>query len=444
MASQNYNRNIFTNVRKWDSTLSYTGIKLTGKINQVNGQDYPLVDAIDIDWDGAFLESMSTYINTTEELIYNLNLIGRQGNDTAYSLTHDYLSLSYYAYLFEVNKQDMIDLIEEKSQYAITYIEDNVVSDLITKYEILNEISDFVVDRSRYIEIDYSDIVSEDGQEVIGTSEYYIYYNHAFVKVDNEYILSHPDDKYYYFLIHDMVMINKSISAIAEILGVNTYSEISMSYTGGMLGDINRVSQNITRIYELLASDHEYIDSAYELAYNATVKNNQQDNVLEMAYANTYLNTEKIGYHTSYNVYKLVEEWNQDVIDKIHDDGNIVYVKDDDGNLVAMTYNSNYQGDCWIHYSKIPGTGIELEIENISDLISDNSYLLYWLSAQNDNEDYVKISLTPSMRVDPHRKITLSMVESNVERMTGSITRGVVTENSLVNSFAYFLNWKIL
>ena len=161
MSKFSYNSNIFTNINKSDNNGNPLGILVSGKFNQLNDRWYPILDAIDIDWDGAFVENLNTYINTTEELILALNLLGYQSNSISYSLANDYLTLSYYSYLNDKNREEMVDLITYLSSYSISYIEDVVMSDLLHKYDVLSEISEFVIDRSRYIEIDYNLIVKD-------------------------------------------------------------------------------------------------------------------------------------------------------------------------------------------------------------------------------------------------------------------------------------------
>lgn len=76
-----YSTNIFTNVNKYvndgKGKVTYTGILIASKLNQKNGCDYPLLDAVDIDWDGAWIESMETYLYTTENLIAVLDKLNR-------------------------------------------------------------------------------------------------------------------------------------------------------------------------------------------------------------------------------------------------------------------------------------------------------------------------------------------------------------------------------
>lgn len=81
-----YNSNIFTNVNKYvddgKGKVTYTGILIASKLNQKNGCDYPLLDAIDIDWNGAWIESMGSYLYTTENLIEILDRLNRSNESS--------------------------------------------------------------------------------------------------------------------------------------------------------------------------------------------------------------------------------------------------------------------------------------------------------------------------------------------------------------------------
>ena len=65
MAKLSYSER-FTNVKKYDEAGSYIGLQIVSKLNQKNGQDYKLLDSIDIDWNGAWLAVANAYINNTE------------------------------------------------------------------------------------------------------------------------------------------------------------------------------------------------------------------------------------------------------------------------------------------------------------------------------------------------------------------------------------------
>lgn len=57
--------------------ISYKGILVASKFNQKNGQDYPLLDLVDIDFNGAWISSMNTYLKTSYDLIYVLDALNQ-------------------------------------------------------------------------------------------------------------------------------------------------------------------------------------------------------------------------------------------------------------------------------------------------------------------------------------------------------------------------------
>lgn len=77
-----FNTEIYTNLNKYvndgKGKFTYTGILLSSKINQKNGQDYKLFDMSDADWNGAWISTMGdTYLNTTEDLLEVINSLNR-------------------------------------------------------------------------------------------------------------------------------------------------------------------------------------------------------------------------------------------------------------------------------------------------------------------------------------------------------------------------------
>lgn len=71
-----YDSNFFPDVNKQiisGDKVAYTGILVASKFNQKNGQDYPLLDVVDIDFNGAWISSMNTYLKTSYDLIYVLD-----------------------------------------------------------------------------------------------------------------------------------------------------------------------------------------------------------------------------------------------------------------------------------------------------------------------------------------------------------------------------------
>lgn len=439
MSKFSYNSNIFTNINKTDNNGNPFGILVSGKFNQLNDRWYPILDAIDIDWDGAFVENLNTYINTTEELILALNLLSYQSNSISYSLSNYYLTLSYYSYLNDKNREEMVDLITYLSSYSISYIEDVVMSDLLHKYDVLSEISEFVIDRSRYIEIDY-DLIVKDGK-IIRPNRYYVEHNNVFEEVDYEYILTHPDEQYYDFLIHDIINLNNAVSVLNEAVGKEEYNIYTNTYSyTGLFERVNNINNNVIQVSELL-------DETY-----ATVQDLQEDNqnihdILETSYANIVSNTEKIGYHTTYNVYKAIDEYTPEIMNYIQSQGGVVYYKDPETeSYIATTYHQNYTGQYYVHYNKIKGTGLSYEIEELGNSIQDNTYILYKLDAESRVDD-ISLTITPNKNIvdkTQERTIILNANISDVDDITGEITDGLITKTALINSFSYTMNWEIL
>ena len=108
----------FTNVDKWDSEGSYKGILLAGKLNQKNGEDYKLVDAIDIDWNGGWIKSFNTYINTSDELLNIIDRLNRNNevdsllnNVNSLNQTVQSISTSY------ITKNNLAEILEEYQNF---------------------------------------------------------------------------------------------------------------------------------------------------------------------------------------------------------------------------------------------------------------------------------------------------------------------------------------
>ena len=103
-----YNKEIFTNVNKYtefNGKITYNGILVASKLNQKNGQEYALIDSIDIDWNNAWVSSFgdSTYLNTTEDLINLLNLLNRYQILILGLMPHRYLATNFYYINFHIN-----------------------------------------------------------------------------------------------------------------------------------------------------------------------------------------------------------------------------------------------------------------------------------------------------------------------------------------------------
>lgn len=302
MAKLTYNEAIFTNVHKYDETsYSYTGLQIASKLNQKNGQGYKLIDAIDIDWDGAWLETAQTYINTSEDLITAINDIAdlselqwvkdkiNELDDTVENILSTYVTkseleeilghyqkpitggehitinedneVSTYGLLTPEEASDIYTTLEEFGVFS-NYIYENyynkaettevaiqrateainaiVIKNADDRYSDLEKISDWILSQSSFIPVDYDSIITD------GSIKYYIYdsENDKYILVDNEYISSHPDEQYYIEKENNIDTIRERVDRLDEVIGFKIYDENleRYTYTEGLLNDVNDLS----------------------------------------------------------------------------------------------------------------------------------------------------------------------------------------------------------
>ena len=434
MANLTYNPNIFTNINKYDKDHNYRGIFVTGKFNQKNGQDFKILDAIDIDWDGAYVQKLNTYFYTTEDVINAFNLLGT--NDET---LNDYLNDNFvtYSYLYDnhYNKDEINNIIDENKENII----DTILGPVNENYNTLYKISEWIIDKSRYIKTDYINIV-ENGH-LINDKDYYIYLgNNQYEKVNEEYILANPYIDYYEFVFNDVIDLSASLAELRNKIGEEVYNPITKEYTYSGIyinihnldDNINYLSERVDDIEDLLDITYTTSNNSYYLAYNA--------------YITSKSNEKTIGYPTKNNIYEKIEKWDNDVLIKIANNDNKVWAYNEDENLYYKTsYDPNYNGDYYLYYSVIPGTGLIKDIEDLNYKYNENSKLLYKLNIKNNDTSYLNLYLEPfSYTNNISRTIKGGIVESLVDLDLGDISKGVITNNSLVNSFTYVFNWEIL
>ena len=395
-----YNRSIFTKVNKWDNEYSYNGILVSGKLNQLNGQGYKILDVIDLDWDGAYINNLNSYIYTTEDLI---KVLDKYADNFSY-IGANYVKYSYLNDFIEETNENIENLIDDRATYIQSYVLENIIEALTFDYDILNSISDLILDRTKYIEINYDDIDFNDP-----TAEYYIYEDNEYKLVDFDYIRNHPDQTYYEFLIKDIIKLQKNYNILRDIVGSKEYNEIDDSYTyTGLQEDIYNINNDIAYLTE-------YTDQSYYYAYTA--------------YNTSNINKERIGYHSIYNIYEVCK-------DPANYDGQL-YVYDNESYIPA-SYNSLYNGDYYVYYPKIDGTGIEKELEDIKDKISNST-----IEANNLDPENVIFNINND-GINNKKIINLGIKKSELNKESGDISYGIVTTETLIDSFTYFYEWKLL
>ena len=415
---------IFTKVHKWDEEYTYLGIQVTGKFNQHNGQDFYILDAIDIDWNGAYVEKLNTYVYSTEDLIRLFNLLEQHSID---------IENNYFT------KAEFNEMIDDIGDNIAVVVENKVFENLINRYEVLNAISDILIDKTKYLEIDYNNIVKDGKLTQYAKSRDFFYWDEArniFVQVqDKNDIINNPDETYYIFLLGDIVKLNEDIFDIKEIIGEEKYNNISDSYTyTGFYNRFNNIETNISYISNYLDNNTETTIEAYNYAYTSYIT----------SYNNSYL----IGQHTQYKVYKKVEDLNsQEFKDYLLNNRNYIWILDPDTNTyTSILYENNPNYDYYMYYNKINGYGIEKEIEDITNTISDNSYILYKLSINSKNSNLIA-TITPSKdstNKTQERTIGLNLKNSNIDSENGNITEGIINHENMINGVSYLFSWKII
>lgn len=435
MAALSYNHNIFTNIHKWDEEYTYLGIQVSGKLNQYNGQDYKILDAIDIDWDGAYVKALNSYVYTTEDLINLFNRLGEFDDTINNNLIQNYYNKEEFQNIFEEFQQSIDDRFNEN----IDIVTEEITNNLLNRYEILAAISDVLIDQTRYLKVPYEQIVQNSELTNYGQTRSFFTHDDTtgmFSEVKDKYqIITNPNEDYYIFIMDDIIKLNDTTELHSNIIGEEIYDETTNTYSyTGFYNRFNIIETDLSYISEYLDNNTETTIEAYNYAYNSYIISNE--------------NKEKIGYHTRYNVYEKIEDLqSQQFTDYLTHNNNNIWIKDpnDDSKYISIHYSGNPNYEYYILHEKIPGTGIEKEIEDINVQIEDNSYLLYHLHAES-NSTYVSLNIYPENNINKtiDRTITIDLTNSYVNDNTGEITYGIANQNTIIDSVSYLFSWKIL
>ena len=427
-----YNTNIFTQVNKWDKNGNPYGVLVSGKLNQYNQQGYPIIDAIDIDWNGAYVKNLNCYLYTTEDLINCLNI--------SYANFNNYVSGSYLGYV--------INNIQGDFSYFANFTE-QIYDDNQNTYNYLKELDyylhtlDIALDNFKYITLDnisffsirYSEILDLNTNTFRYPEREYFLFDHTsyeYYSVDKNFILNNPNEIYYMSAVLNIKEDMERIQNIDEFIGKIEYDESEDVYTyTGLLEKLHNYDIELEEIDTKL-------DMAYEMAYTSYA---YIDGIIKQV----KINTENIGYHTSYNIYKPINQLTQQELNNyLALNNNKVYYKNNDGDYLITSYNQTYDGEYYVHYNVIKGSGIEREIEILEDKIYDNSYLLYKLNTKSNTPEYISLYIGPNTPGSQERTIETSLKLTNINPSTGDATQGLVTNSSLKDSFSYIFNWEIL
>lgn len=430
MSAIRYNSRVFTNVKKFDNNNNPLGVLVSGKLNQYNGQGYPILDSIDIDWNGAFVKNLDTYLNTTEDLINCLNI--------SYSNFNNYVTLSQ----FQDNIQTINDNIDQKLDfsYAYTYTKFEEAINLINDVRTEIDFGSKQINHEYYYEVNYNDIVNDD--KLLYDKKYYIFNKQSdqYITVSPQEIIFNPDRKYYINVIEDVLGISDDMNTVVDQIGYIKYDEDNDIYTYyGIIGKLHEYETLFNTIYDLAEHTAEIANTSYNYSYYSY-------SYIDSLRKQVKQNTNNIGYHTSYNVYQPASELSMMELTRyLNNNHNKIYRYNEDTSSYYITdFNTLYLNSSYIKYDKIIGTGIEREIELLDDKIYDNSYILYKLNTQNNSPDYIDLFINPTEQTSQSRTINIGIIQSNIDSETGSYTKGLITNQGLSNSLTYVFDWKIL
>lgn len=444
MAELTYSSSLYTNINKWteldDGTREYHGILVSSKLNQKNGQDYKLLDAIDIDWNGAFVSSANMYLNTTEDLIWLLNEINKNSNIdiinkdlesiwkqineitssyittttlseilnkswqqkliagnhikiednviTTYNLpSYQYLENNYTA-LSDYNwlKSELIGNYFNKYQTqeeilkAVTKAIDEVINGADSAFDTLKEIADWILSQNRYIEVDPRYVIDNWEENTFFT----------FDKVNNKYVLVNSKDEVitdgsiqYYKLENYFTDIKKLIEDVANLesdvdnINDNIYKiNNNIDWLQGEIANANKASN-------IALEKSEFAYTAANIAYEKatyslelTVDSIEKSNI---AYKVAIKASEDVGYATIKGL-GYVEISYEEIETKLDENYDIYYFSSKQNSYIIANPPFYKETKYFIFDEGIDGTGLTKRVEDVE------------LNIDNVNEDIINLN----------------------------------------------------
>lgn len=500
MARLSYNKERFTKVNKYDAVNdSYTGILAASKFNQKNGQDYKLLDVIDVDFNGTWFKPTQSYINNADEFFAAMESLDKT-KDLAYiskqieDITSSYITRSEFEsiignYQGALNYGDHIAIVDDNTLIAYDVISNSQLYEFSTAYvsysyladttytkaetneliaskiseliggadeafDTMQEISEWIMNQTTFVEVPYDQIDTTSG------NKYYIYNTQTgkYEQVDKEYIESHPDETYYEILslLDEINSINNKIGYVKYETGVGyTYSGIMQDLHNLEIED-KRINNRISDISDILEQTVitaniavNRADTAYNIAYSSYLKSEEAIDI-----ALSTIDKSDIAYEIAYGVRIEVGHPSQkgyfrpftDEEKALLNDGDSVYVYDQNTNTYSSSiYNSTFSDV--INYctweDPIEATGLHGVSEYTQKLASTALYNL-----NNDTTEqipgYVTLDITPtSYDGDPHRTIKLTAIGAEYSIDDMKIHKdGLITAYQFNEILSYALSWE--
>lgn len=414
MAKLTYNNEIFTNVEKWSwdgTSYDFKGILLSSKLNQKNRQDYKLLDIIDIDWNGAWVESLNTYINDSEDLINILNSLNNNSNidfinneleriwekvlniDSNY-VTYSWLdnSLQKYQYKLIAGKNVSIDANNILSVYdLVTY---SYANKYYTSLESFNNLV-HRIDTDYYTKEDTNDIISSAVKESIdklidGADEAFdtlkeisdwILSQNRYVEVTPQEVINNWKENTYF----TFNAITKEYEVVLKKEDVNTSGHVKYYKLENTLTDVQDLITAVNKLEDTVG--YSYINESGHIAYTGLLEDvreidEKSDYAVRLAgetlgVASNALNTALKSYDIAYTSI-LLSYVSYDLADTAI---NISYEAITSSNIAYEVANkASYD----VGYSTIYGTGYTpVEFNDIASY-KDLGYTIYYYNSSKD------------------------------------------------------------
>ena len=491
MARLIYNKNRFTKVDKWDEiTESYKGILMSTKLNQKNGQDYKLLDAIDIDWNRAWFMPNASYINTTEDLIEAIEsldnraqvneieqqldevsetyvtqgqlrelTLGLQGNlhpgdhisiddnniisaynivsyETLYDFSLAYVSHEYFG-SYAYTRQQTSDFVNQKIN--------ELVGNANEAFDTMQEISEWILQQTKFVPVDYDDI------DTNGTTRYYVYdeTTDKYSIVNNTYIAQHPTKQYYI-----IASFRDEFDRLDETIGHATWNDALQiySYTGLLkeIDDLHDLDQRIIDSINTLKNQVTTASNYASMSYStANIAYNTSNIAYELAYQSYFngIDSYAMAYYAYVNVgFKSKPGYFRQMTDEEKEttpDGAIVYIYDDGLHYYReIEYVPNNNIEYYVYVQPTEATGLHKVAE---DAITTANTALYHLNVDNTNSSYVRIYLDPSSyNGDVSRTIFVNTKEAkysietsiiNIDGMEYNIEQCGISEDGILSAY---------
>lgn len=479
MAKLTYNER-FTSVNKYNEDGSYTGLQIASKLNQKNGQDYKLIDSIDIDWNGVWSSAANAYIYDTYQIFETIDNIAdltelEWVKNKLNELTED-VDLIMSTYVTQSQLEELLSHYEHALEAGehIKIDENNIVStyDLLTPeeadakfntIEVFNAFAQYVNENyydiphtteaiNELSKINIQNIVVKDADERYNDLEKISYW-----------ILQQPDD-----ITGGLEEINERVTRLDEVVGYSIYNEEFDTYTySGMILDIynlynvtDALSESVDEAMTLAehARDTSIIayntsTEAYDFAYYAYEIAITSDAYSYLAYQMAYYAVETIGVPHSYGYFT---ELTNDDIKILQEDPTAIEVYairygNDSGIPLQEEYDPLYEGQYYKYIPEVEATGFHKDIDNITAVSYYAKYsadtALYRLHSYTQGTSYAYLALAPEEYDENniYRTIILNVDEAEIDSYSGEIDKeGFITTYSLSNTLSYISTFVII